>query len=542
MATGNRVNGEIAEQQARDRGEQSPNFAQRPQAGKQTRSAGGAAEATNEATGVEVNGTTSAATNGEGQRAGSWEMTPELAAAMGLSAPTPGSGVGVATLKTDVHVREEASGRGAIVETAKKGATFVVLAAVGSWYEVEHGDGTAYITALPQYVDFQATPAPDAQPPEKTPATQPGGGGGEQGEEDRGNAPDQEQPEQTGPISQPPAGVPDADEPADEPAVPGGSLLFKHPFKVVDPDARLRNVELSPTGKVIAEGTTVFVVKAEKTYVQIVTGPDAETKITEGEQIWTAFSNLGGTGADVGLGNEHSDEGDKEKADTLRASLPTGRGKSPFKWKFGGAFQPSLEGLALEGSLMSKVQALMEWAIENDMVTSDVEVGDGVRGPMTAHRMCVAWNVQYRYEDVITLDALKALAGGKDADGNKWYEDGWTAAEIKANAKAIRASESIAAAGYDRGNAKRAPLPVNSSPGVSRHCTGRAVDVVIPWRAPGKDAADGATDVWAWEDVYKQFGLHRPLHKTLQSNPKTQEHWHIEETDKKLDEAADGEK
>ncbi|HRC59145.1 MAG TPA: D-alanyl-D-alanine carboxypeptidase family protein, partial [Kofleriaceae bacterium] len=318
---------------------------------------------------------------------------------------------------------------------------------------------------------------------------------------------------------------------------PTGNLLFRDSFEVVDGNAKLRDAKLVANGKTVAKGTKVFVVKAERTYVQIVTAAGAEPQIAEADQIWTAFSNLGGTGANVGLGNEATDADDKTKADTLRAGLPAGRnaGQSSFKWQFSNYFQPSLEGKALQSTLMAKVQRLMQWAIENDMVTGDIIIGDGVRGPKTAHKMCVSWNIQYRWGTIITLDALKKLPGGKDEDGTTWYQEGWGETEAKANAYAIRSSNKIAAAGYEYNDEKRLPLPLSSKPGVSRHCTGRAVDVTIPWRKPGKDASTGDTDVWAWEDIYKQFGLHRPLHKTLVSDANLQENWHIEETGKELD-------
>ncbi len=473
---------------------------------------------------------------------------------------------GTATLKANVNVRDQASMNAKILETAKKGSTFKVLANVGSWYQVEHGGGTAYITTLPDFVAFQAAPAPEAPEPATAPSTEGGGessseswldvawnaaaqlvdvamsffsGSEEEQKEAEGEKTESTTPDKT-PLGEQTTGGGGGEQTStgpDKPAVPGGSLLFKESFEVVDGNAKLRDPKLVPNGTTIAKGTKVFVVKAEKTFVQIVTSADAETKIVEADQIWTAFSNLGGTGSDVGLGNEKTDEADKTKADELRAGLPAGRnvGKSAFKWLFSGSFQPSLEGRALEGSLMSKVNALMQWAIENDMVTSDITIGDGVRGPQTAHKMCVSWNIQYRWDSVVTLAALKALPGGADEDGTVWYKEGWSEEEIKQNAKNIRASNKIAAAGYDYGSSKRLPLPLNSRPGVSRHCTGRAVDVTIPWRAPGKDASTNATDVWAWEDVYKQFGLHRPLHKTLVSSAELQENWHIEETDKKLD-------
>jgi hypothetical protein len=316
----------------------------------------------------------------------------------------------------------------------------------------------------------------------------------------------------------------------------GGTRFFAEVFEVVDNNALLRDSKFKSTGKKIAPGTKVTVVAAQRTYVQIVTAAGAAEVINAADNIWTSFGNLGGTGADVALGNEGTDAADKDKADELRAGLPAGRnpGSSPFKWQFSGSFQPSLEGKNLESTLMSKVVRLMQWAIANDMVTSDIVISDGVRGPKTAHRICVAWEIQYG-PGRVTLDSVKALSGGKDADGNVWYKDGWSWEDVKKNANSVRSSSKIAAAGHEYGDPARAPLPINSRPGVSRHCTGRAVDVTIPWRAPGKPASENKTDVWAWEDIYKQFGLHRPLHKDRVSSANLQENWHIEETSKKLD-------
>lgn len=529
---------------------------------------GAAPEGGQQAPGGQTSGTQTNSPAGGQTTNSTTAPSPNANTAGGAVTAKPASGT--ATLKANVNVRQAASMNAKILETAKKGSTFKVLANVGSWYQVEHAGGTAYITTLPDFVAFQAAPAPKAEAPKPSSAPSTEGGsessseswldkawnaaaqlvdvamsffsGSEEeqkeaeGEKTEGATPDKT-PLGTKTGGEQTTGGGETSAGPDKPAVPGGSLLFKDSFEVVDGNAKLRDAKLAPNGKTIPKGTKVFVVKAEKTFVQIVTAADAETKIVEADQTWTAFSNLGGTGSDVGLGNEKTDATDKTKADELRAGLPAGRnvGKSAFKWQFSGSFQPSLEGRALEGSLMSKVQALMQWAIENDMVTGDITIGDGVRGPKTAHKMCVSWNIQYRWDSVITLAALKALPGGADEDGTVWYKDGWSEEEIKQNAKNIRASNKIAAAGYDYGDSKRLPLPLNSRPGVSRHCTGRAVDVTIPWRAPGQDASKNATDVWAWEEVYKQFGLHRPLHKTLVSSANLQENWHIEETGKKLD-------
>lgn len=107
--------------------------------------------------------------------------------------------------------------------------------------------------------------------------------------------------------------------------------------------------------------------------------------------------------------------------------------------------------------------------------------------------------------------------------------------QVKANAHNVRASSAIAAAGYPKGDPRRKPL--NDNQGVSRHCSGGAIDVTIPWRAKGKNASTNSTDVWGWEEIYKMFGLHRPLGPSS----KHPEHWHIEETSKVLDAEEDAE-
>src|SRR6187549_1668046 len=147
---------------------------------------------------------------------------------------------------------------------------------------------------------------------------------------------------------------------------------------------------------------------------------------------------------------------------------------------FGDGFMPSMDGVSLAGSLMSKVNALMEWAIANDMVTGNIVIGSGMRSPAAAHYLCVRYEIANMDTNrKVTLDSLKALDGGKDKDGNKWYEAGWTEQQAIDNAKAkikkAGASGAVAAAGYNFGDKRRAPLPLSSSPGVSNHCSGHAV-------------------------------------------------------------------
>jgi hypothetical protein len=144
------------------------------------------------------------------------------------------------------------------------------------------------------------------------------------------------------------------------------------------------------------------------------------------------------------------------------------------------------------------------------------------------------WEIQYRQGKHVTLDRLKALPAGQDRDGTLWYRQAWgeSWASIRANARAIRSSEAKAAAGYPKGDPRRAPLDVgDTTPGVSNHCSGGAVDITIPWRARGAHASTGKTDVWAWDEIYAMFGLERSLPKGTEF----EEAWHIQETGKQLD-------
>ena len=92
-------------------------------------------------------------------------------------------------------------------------------------------------------------------------------------------------------------------------------------------------------------------------------------------------------------------------------------------------------------------------------------------------------------------------------------------AQSNANKLSPRTKDATASEGYPSGDKRR--LPVNSTRDVSRHCSGGAVDVTIPWRAKGKDASTGAKDVWGWEEIYAQFGLYRAVKS---------ECWHLQET------------
>jgi hypothetical protein len=264
------------------------------------------------------------------------------------------------------------------------------------------------------------------------------------------------------------------------------------------------------------------------TYAQVITPPSEKYQIGDADGVWTAVSNLGGVGRDVGLGNERTDAADVPEAERIRELLPKGRkpGQSLYTWSFG-AIQTEGDGIRLHRTLIDKVARMLDWAIQNDMVTGNIVVSSGMRSPSTAHRWC-AWEIQYRPGRIhISLARLKALPGGKDRDLNLWYKQAWGDdwGPIIANANSVRKSSRIAAAGYAKGNPRRAPLDVaDAKAGVSNHCSGGAIDITIPWRAPGAHASTGKTDIWAWDQIYAMFGLVRSLPK---GSP-FEEAWHIQ--------------
>jgi hypothetical protein len=285
-------------------------------------------------------------------------------------------------------------------------------------------------------------------------------------------------------------------------------------------------------------GTRLHVGDVVNKRVQILTGT-----ISAADHVWIDFSSLGGHGADVGFGNERADSADKQRADAIRGGLPPGRspGAGKFQWGFGSGFLPALDGVALDGSLMGKVHALMEWAIYNDMVLGDIRIGSGMRSPRDAHQLCVRYEIARNKMKNVSMEDVQNLPDGRDHDGHQWYQPGWTQAQVIANAEAMYGKGdkgAVAAAGYDFGDPRRAPLPINSKPGVSRHCSGHAVDVDIPWRSVQDPLQK---DLWGWEQIYHQFGLTRPLHRDLGGEKSKQESWHIEETGKCLEPQPDHE-
>ena len=335
--------------------------------------------------------------------------------------------------------------------------------------------------------------------------------------------------------------------------------VFKNAFSIVTEGTTLyTSAESMQTAGTLPRGTKLHVAKVHEkptpnrkkgmpeymARAQIVT-----PEIGLEKNLWINFSNLGGkpeAGAVVPFGNELSDAKDKARADAIRAELPKEckPGQSKFKWRFGSNFLASFHGTALDSSLMSKVNALMNWAIANDMVVDDIVIGEGMRDPRHAHWMSVRFWIARGGMKMIDRSLFAKLKDGKDEDGNLWYKPGWTDDQIIANAEKLYAgggTGKVAAEGYNFGDSRRAPMRLESGQGVSAHCSGHAVDVGIPWRDKNNPSSK-APDLWGWEEIYHQFGLTRPLHKDKGGDSKMQEHWHVEETGKQLNLAYEDEK
>jgi hypothetical protein len=312
----------------------------------------------------------------------------------------------------------------------------------------------------------------------------------------------------------------------------GGHRVFTSQFTTVSKSPLVTH-DLKDAHRSLDKGTVLHTYEVNGKYAQIVA-----PGITLEDNLWIAFKYIGGNGStNPEFGNEKEDPADKTRADAIRAQLPkTGRnpGHSKHSWQFTNKFLPSADGIALDGSLMAKVVRLMEWAIAEDMVTGDIQINSGVRPPLEAQRFCVRFQLAHRNGAHVDFDAIRKLPDGK-YDGWKFCpRPGATDEEIKQQANKLYeehgGSGAQAAAGFAAGNPKRSPLK-DSGPGVSKHCPGHAVDVVIPWRSE-KDPS--STDRWAWEPVYHQFGLTRPLHQDRGYKGHDAEDWHIEETGKQL--------
>jgi hypothetical protein len=313
--------------------------------------------------------------------------------------------------------------------------------------------------------------------------------------------------------------------------------VFTNPFNVVQ-KAHLFTHDLKETKRTLDKGIVLhtYAIKEHnnKSYAQIET-----VGVSKDDDLWINFADLGGHGeTNPHFGNEDKD--DKARGDAIKDRLPkTGRkpGESKHHWGFAGKFLASSEGVALDGSLMAKINRLMEWAIAEDMVTGNIMLTSGVRPPQTAHKLCIRYQLAHQNGAHINFEAIRNLKDGMYL-GWKWLPDGpdhSNEAIMKHAAGWMYATYggggAPAAAGYPETDKERRGPILMDGPKVSMHCPGHAVDVKIPWRNEKNPAEE---DVWGWEEVYHQFGLTRPLHKD-RGGSQTPEYWHVEETGKKLD-------
>ncbi len=234
--------------------------------------------------------------------------------------------------------------------------------------------------------------------------------------------------------------------------------------------------------------------------------------------------------------------------------------------------------------LLQRMRLLVDYLLEHDMVTGNIRFNEGLRSPKRAHRMSTSWFLRQpdgTKPSKIPLENLRTLPGGKDLDGNPWYDPKWdsqlvpfglppespkdivyTDASlnivwnlIRKRAEQIQPQNAIAAEGYAVGD--RHILP-NVHPTISNHVGGNAIDCTIPWRRGVevlKYAGDSLTppNPWGLTDthpiarlsitdggtehglydqaanfVIAHFGLCRPVNRYNPQTHKGVEPWHFQ--------------
>ncbi len=177
-----------------------------------------------------------------------------------------------------------------------------------------------------------------------------------------------------------------------------------------------------------------------------------------------------------------------------------------FEIEFQDDFHGNLNGVSLDGELWRRIMQMCQLVIDYYLAGENLRFSEGVRSRPTAHKWSTAYNIRLGN---IPLDRLKVLPGGKDADGNLWWKNGWSQSDAAANANVLW-SGATAFEGYPSGDPRR--LPNTDNIAMSEHCPGRAVDVKINWRNGG-----GWNAMANW--VTKKSGLKRPI---------SNEPWHFE--------------
>lgn len=211
-----------------------------------------------------------------------------------------------------------------------------------------------------------------------------------------------------------------------------------------------------------------------------------------------------------------TDEADKAPAQTL----------PQFKVKRHREFVQSIDGKMIDSKLMQALEAFFKFLIAHQHVKDDIVLLEGMRDARKAHRWSTAYAIR---NDQIPLETLKKLPGGRDADGNRWYVEGETPAQIRRRAAdlGLNSPSTPAAEGYPRGDSKQ--FPNEWDDGISNHLIGKAIKVSIPWTT---EKAGDLIDPIA-NEIIKKFGLSRPVPKDethfelLQGSPKgEEEHGH----------------
>lgn len=197
-----------------------------------------------------------------------------------------------------------------------------------------------------------------------------------------------------------------------------------------------------------------------------------------------------------------------------------------FKVKRHREFVQSIDGKMIDSKLMQTLEAFFKFLVTHQHVNDDIMLLEGMRDARKAHRWSTAYAIR---NDQIPLETLKKLPGGRDADGNRWYVEGETPAQIRRRAAdvGLNSPSTPAAEGYPRGESKQ--FPNEWDDGISNHLIGKAVKVLIPWTT---EKAGQLIDPIA-NEIIKKFGLHRPVPKDethfelLQGTPKgEEEHGH----------------
>lgn len=197
-----------------------------------------------------------------------------------------------------------------------------------------------------------------------------------------------------------------------------------------------------------------------------------------------------------------------------------------FKVKRHREFVQSIDGKMIDSKLMQTLEAFFKFLITHQHVDEDIVLLEGMRDARKSHRWSTAYAIR---NDQIPVETLQKLPGGRDADGNRWYVEGETPAQIRRRAAdlGLNSPSTPAAEGYPRGDSKQ--FPNEWDDGISNHLIGKAVKVLIPWTT---QKAGELIDPIA-NEIIKKFGLQRPVPKDethfelLQGSPKgEEEHGH----------------